>query len=177
MRRLSALLACCLFGLASVVAYAEKSPGEHVDDSIMTGRVKLALLESSLSDAADINVETSKGVVQLSGFIHSEEAKLEAASVAAATEGVKDVSNRLTIQSGKRSPGRTLDDTILTSKVKLALAKEDSTAAMHINVEIRDGVVELSGFVNSYSDRDAAVAFVSHIDGVKSVINSMDITK
>jgi hypothetical protein len=44
------------------------------------------------------------------------------------------------------------------------------------NVEVRAGVVELSGFVNSYEDRDIAVTFVSGNDGVKDVINSIDIT-
>ena len=46
-------------------AEAQKSAGEHIDDSATTARVKLALLERSVTDAADINVETSKGVVQL----------------------------------------------------------------------------------------------------------------
>jgi osmotically-inducible protein OsmY len=44
-------------------------------------------------------------------------------------------------------------------------------------VEIRGGVVELSGFVTTYDERDAAVKLVSGIDGVKDVINSIDITR
>lgn len=177
MKRLTALSTWCLLSLIFATASAEETPGDHLDDSMTTARVKMALLESSLSDATDINVETSKGIVQLSGFIKSEKVKLDAAAIATATEGVKDVSNRLTIRSAKRSPGTTLDDTILASRIKLAMAEEESTAATRINVEVRNGIVELSGFVKSYSERDAAVTFVSHIDGVKGVINSMDISK
>jgi osmotically-inducible protein OsmY len=73
--------------------------------------------------------------------------------------------------------GRTLDDTILVAKVKLALAESDAASALKVNVEIRAGVVELSGFVTTYDERDAAVKLVSGIDGVKDVINSVDITR
>ena len=44
-------------------------------------------------------------------------------------------------------------------------------------MKIRVGVVELSGFVTTYAERDAAVKLVSGIDGVKDVINSIDITR
>ena len=175
MSRLACLFACCLLPLATATALAEETPGDHVDDSLTTARVKMALLDSSLSDATDINVETSKGIVQLSGFLNSREGKIAAGKVAAGVQDVKDVSNRITVRTGKRSVGKTLDDTILASKVKLALAEEESTDANRINVEVREGVVELSGFVGSYADRNTAVEFVSRLDGVKDVINSMDV--
>lgn len=177
MSRLASLLACCSLALTMATAFAEKTAGEHVDDSLTTARVKMALLDSSLSDASNINVETSKGVVQLSGFLDSKEIKVAAAKIAADVEGVKDVSNRITVRTAKRSVGRSLDDTILASKIKLAMAENDTTSATKINIEVREGIVELSGFVNSYAERDAAVEFVSRIDGVKDVINAIDITR
>lgn len=161
----------------STAAHAQKSAGEHVDDTTTTARVKMALLDNDVSDATDINVETSKGIVQLAGWVNSDEVRNMAGKVAAETEGVKDVSNRLQVQSGSRSAGRALDDTILASKVKLKLAENESTNSTKINVEVRSGVVELSGFVDSYKERDIAVKFVSGIDGVKNVINSIDITR
>ncbi len=57
------------------------------------------------------------------------------------------------------------------------LAENDETSAHKVNVEIRGGVVELSGFVTTYDERDVAVKLVSSIDGVKDVINSIDITR
>lgn len=177
MSRFAYLLACCLLPLATATALAEETPGDHVDDSLTTARVKMALLDSSLSDAADINVETSKGIVQLSGFLNSKEGKIAAGKVAAGVQDVKDVSNRITVRTGKRSIGKTLDDTILASKVKLALVENKSTNASEINVEVREGIVELSGFVDSYGDRNTAVEFVSQMDGVKDVINSLDVTQ
>jgi hyperosmotically inducible protein len=168
---------CVIMLLTGGISVAEKSSGEHVDDSTLTARVKLALLKDSAGDAMDINVETSKGVVQLAGFVGSEKTISRAGEVAAETEGVVEVSNRLRVHTKKRSMGRTLDDTVLAAKVKLALTENDETSAHKVNVEIRAGVVELSGFVTTYAERDAAVKLVSGIDGVKDIINSIDITR
>ncbi len=163
----------CIAGLAE----AQKTAGEHVDDSTTTARVKMALLEQSVTDAADINVETSNGVVQLAGWVDSGDVKTQAGKIASQTESVAAVSNRLQIRSGKRSAGRALDDTILAAKVKLELAESDSSSAFKVNVEVRNGVVELSSFVDTYEERDAAVSLVAGIDGVDEVINSIDITR
>lgn len=171
------LAVCVLAFLANAAAQAEKSAGEHVDDTTMTARVKMALLEESASDAIDINVETSMGVVQLAGFVDSEKVKSKAGQIAKDVDGVRDVSNRLTVKSGSRSAGRTLDDATLAAKVKLELVEDQRTNAGRINVEVRSAVVELSGFVDSYAERDAAVELVSGIDGVSRVLNSIDITR
>ncbi len=162
--------------LVPALALAEKSPGEHVDDATITSRVKFALLTEIADDALAINVEVSKGVVQLSGWVSSDKAKTEAGRIAKGTSDVVAVSNRLLVRTGKRSAGRTLDDSILAAKVKLALSENESTNAMRINVEVRNAVVELSGFVDSYDERDAAASLVENIDDVDKVINSIDIT-
>ena len=54
---------CLLALLVSGSVIAQKSAGEHLDDSTTTARVKMALIEESMSDASAINVETSKGIV------------------------------------------------------------------------------------------------------------------
>ncbi len=177
MKKASGMTLSLLFLLVSSVVPAEKSAGEHIDDPVITAKVKMALLENSVSDAAAINVETSRGVVQLAGFVESDETIKNAAKIAGNTEGVQSVSNRLRVASGKRSAGRTLDDTILAAKVKLALAESDFGNATKVNVEVRSAIVELSGFVDSYEERDAAASLVSGVDDVKDVINSIDITR
>lgn len=168
------LIPLLLFVVANAIA--EKSPGEHVDDATITARVKFALIEQSVEDATDINVETSKGVVQLSGWVASEDVKAMAGRIAKDADGVEAVSNRLMVSPGKRSAGRVLDDSLLAAKVKLALSENESTNAGKINVEVRNAAVEISGFVDSYAERDAAVDLVEDIDGVDKVINSIDIT-
>ena len=168
---------CLLALLVSGSVIAQKSAGEHLDDSTTTARVKMALIEESMSDASAINVETSKGIVQLAGFVGSEKTKRTAGEIARGVDGVQSVSNRLRVMTEKRSAGRALDDSILAAKVKLKLVESKKTSGGKINVEVRAGAVELSGFVSSYEERDAAVELVSGIDGVKDVFNSIDITQ
>ena len=75
------------------------SAGEVVDDSILTAKVKAALVGSSATKAHQINVETNQGVVQLSGFVDDAAAKSAATDVAKSVTGVKDVKNELSVKS------------------------------------------------------------------------------
>jgi osmotically-inducible protein OsmY len=73
--------------------------GRVVDDSVITGKVKAALVADPTTKAHEISVETFKGVVQLSGFVDSPEARSRAGQVAQQIEGVKDVKNDLELRS------------------------------------------------------------------------------
>jgi hyperosmotically inducible protein len=64
-------------------------------------------------------------------------------------------------------------DAGLTASVKSALIENDSTKAGQINVETKDGVVQLSGFVDSESAKAAAEATAKNVDGVKQVQNKL----
>jgi hyperosmotically inducible periplasmic protein len=77
----------------------DSTAGEVVDDSILTAKVKAALIASSDTKAHQINVETKAGVVQLSGFVDNADAKAAAADVARSVTGVKDVENELSVKS------------------------------------------------------------------------------
>jgi hyperosmotically inducible protein len=81
------------------VKTADSSTGEVIDDSILTGKVKAALIASDETKAHQINVETKGGVVQLSGFVDDAAAKTAATSVAKSVTGVKDVKNELSVKS------------------------------------------------------------------------------
>jgi osmotically-inducible protein OsmY len=69
--------------------------------------------------------------------------------------------------------GQYLDDTVITTKVKAAVFNEPTLKSAEINVETFKGVVQLSGFVNSRADINKAVDVARHVEGVKSVKNSM----
>lgn len=73
--------------------------GRVVDDSVITGKVKAALVADPTTKAHEINVETFKGVVQLSGFVDSSEARSRATQVAQQVEGVKNVKNDLELRN------------------------------------------------------------------------------
>ena len=83
----------------------QKSPGEQVDDSVTTGRVKAALIADPTTKAHQIDVETFKGTVQLNGFVDTAASKERAGEVARGTKGVTKVQNNLTVNNNSsRSP-------------------------------------------------------------------------
>ena len=77
---------------------AGATAGRVVDDSVITGKVKSALVADPTTKAHQVNVETFQGTVQLSGFVDSAEAKSRAAEIARNVEGVKDVKNSLQVR-------------------------------------------------------------------------------
>ena len=71
----------------------QEGTGEYVDDTVITGKVKAAIFNEPTLKSAEINVETFKGIVQLSGFVSSPAAEKTAVAVAGKVGGVKSVKN------------------------------------------------------------------------------------
>lgn len=76
----------------------QEGMGEYVDDSIITTRVKVAILAEKTLSVAEINVETFKGVVQLSGFVNSKADQRKAVEVARKVSGVTSVKNSMQLK-------------------------------------------------------------------------------
>ena len=72
--------------------------GEYVDDSVITSKVKAAILEEPALSSAEINVETFKGIVQLSGFVSFRADINKAVAVARGVDGVKSVKNDMRLK-------------------------------------------------------------------------------
>jgi osmotically-inducible protein OsmY len=86
-----------------VVVGCESGPrkegaGEYVDDSMITMKVKTAILNDPMLKVAEINVETFKGAVQLSGFVSSQSAASRAVDAARTVGGVTSVKNDMRIK-------------------------------------------------------------------------------
>ncbi len=100
------LTAMMVGGLAACTSTPESGPvestaanaGRVVDDSVITAKVKTALVSDPATKAHQISVETFQGTVQLSGFVDDTEARTRATQVARTVEGVKDVKNSLQIR-------------------------------------------------------------------------------
>ncbi|MDL2284218.1 BON domain-containing protein [Oxalobacter sp. OttesenSCG-928-P03] len=72
--------------------------GQYVEDSAITTNVKAAIFQESDLSAAEINVETYNGIVQLSGFVSQPGQIARAGEIAKKVEGVKGVKNSLTLK-------------------------------------------------------------------------------
>lgn len=88
--------------LASVLGCAptptREGTGEYIDDSIITAKVKNAILQEASLKSGEINVETFKGIVQLSGFVSSQENVNKAVDVARTVKGVKSVKDDMQVK-------------------------------------------------------------------------------
>ena len=76
----------------------KESPGEYVEDAVITTKVKAAMLEEPSLKSAEINVETYKGIVQLSGFVRSRPDIDKAVKLAKGVKGVKSVKNDMILK-------------------------------------------------------------------------------
>ena len=88
--------------LVSVVGCASTSKqsgtGEYIDDSVITTKVKAAIFNEPSLKATEINVETFKGEVQLSGFVSSQASMNKAVEVTRSVKGVKSVKNDMRLK-------------------------------------------------------------------------------
>ncbi len=95
----ASLLAVALLtvtGCASTKSH--EGTGEYLDDTVITTKVKAAILKEPTLSSAEINVETFKGIVQLSGFVRSPANISKAVEVAGSVGGVKSVKNSLQLK-------------------------------------------------------------------------------
>jgi len=90
------LLLVSLMGCASTRTH--ESAGEYLDDSAITLKVKTAILGDETLKSSEINVETFKGVVQLSGFVNSQSDINQAVVVARNVNGVTSVRNDMQLK-------------------------------------------------------------------------------
>jgi len=92
----------CTVLLASMLGCAgtstKESTGEYVDDTVITTRVKTAIFDEPSLKSAEINVETFKGTVQLTGFVSSRAAIDKAVAVTRGVPGVASVRNDMRLK-------------------------------------------------------------------------------
>jgi hyperosmotically inducible protein len=100
LKRLSAVLLALAFAtvLGCAGTATKESTGEYFDDTWITTKVKAALLEDPVVKSAEVNVETFKGTVQLSGFVSSSAAMEQAVKLTRSVKGVTSVKNDMQIK-------------------------------------------------------------------------------
>ncbi|MCW5620302.1 MAG: BON domain-containing protein [Burkholderiales bacterium] len=100
--RILALLLVAGFGAVQIQGCAatdtRRSTTETVDDGVVTARVKTALLQDKDVSGLAVNVDTYRGVVQLSGFVDNQNQVDKAASIAEQVPGVVSVKNGLRVK-------------------------------------------------------------------------------
>jgi hyperosmotically inducible protein len=93
---LAALAAVSLMSCAETKT--RESTGQYLDDSAITSKVKTALIRDPMVGGFNIEVETYKGTVQLSGFVDTESERRQAGTLAAEVDGVRSVKNDIRVK-------------------------------------------------------------------------------
>lgn len=144
--------------------------GDFMDDSSITAKVKAALVDHESIKSTDISVKTDQKVVTLSGFVESQAQAEEAVKVAKGVEGVTSVSDKLHVRDSKSTSVKGYaGDTATTSEVKAKLLADDIVPSRKVKVETTDGVVQLSGTVDSQAQIERAESIAKAVDGVKAL--------
>ena len=92
------LIALITFFLGCASTSKQEGTGEYFDDTVVTTKVKAEILNEPSLKSAEINVETFKGVVQLSGFVNSQADINKAVEVVRKVNGVKSVKNDMRVK-------------------------------------------------------------------------------
>ena len=180
---LAAVMAMAIAGCSKPPEVAAVPPppattvGTEIDDSVVTARVKAALMADPDVRSFDINVETRKGQVQLSGFVDNYAQAERAIALVRELPGVTGIENHVALKGAPTTVGEEVDDSIVTSRVKTAFLADENVKGSDIAVVTRDGQVQLSGFVDNQGQIDRAIHLARGIEGVGSVSDGMSVKK
>ncbi len=189
------LAAAIALGMSATAAQAledtkpNRTVGQTIDDATVTASVKAKLLGDERTKGFDINVDTVKGVVTLTGGADSQEAKETAGKLAAQTKGVVGVHDNLIVaapgtearqdantatasgelREAASETGDVVDDAWITSKVKAKLLADKQVKGTKIEVETEANVVTLTGTVPNADVRSKAIQIATTTKGVKGV--------
>lgn len=173
---------------------SERSFGEVIDDATITAAVKSKLLWSKYTDGMSVDVDTRLGRVTLKGKADSDAASELAHNFAMNTHGVVSVKNELMVvkpavvvettadkpvkvdnttvavePSMAKTAERAISDTWITTKVKSTFMYSSNVNSSDIKVSTDNGIVSLSGTVNSGVERALAIELTQNVRGVHSV--------
>jgi len=145
-------------------------------DYYVTSMTKMRLLANSDTPALDINVDTRDGVVTLFGIVPTAQAKAAAEAEARKVSGAKNVRNELQIVPEQARDKVEVRDEDLMKKVDAAFDTRPPLRDADITVEVKNGVVRLTGSVPSQGDRLEAAVAARSVAGVRSVRDELRVS-
>ena len=160
---------------AAAASPAAITMGTQLDDSVITASVKSALLADPAIKSFDLQVETRKGTVLLSGFVDSQAQIDQAQAITRAVSGVSQVENSVTLKGSSSTAGNMVDDTAVTGRIKTALLADADIKSFDIGVVTYKGEVQLTGFVNNQGQIDQAAKIARAAEGATGIKNELRI--
>ncbi|MDT8322310.1 MAG: BON domain-containing protein [Xanthomonadales bacterium] len=198
MAALIATLLACAAPLASAdqhkkgetMAGQSEDMQQAVKDAWLDGKLESAYLFNRHLNPFDIDTKVRGGTAYLSGAVDSDILKDLAEEVALAVEGIDKVENQLLVDeqaakaAGKSAESKekanwrkAVDNATLTATIKTSLLMNENTSGLDINVDSKDGVVTLSGTVDSAEEADLAEQIAVNAENANKVKNKLKVKK
>ena len=152
-----------------------RNAGGVASDLWIISATKMKLAADSRTPATDVNVDSRDGVVVLFGVVPSQESKTAAAEIAGSVSGVKRVENQIEVVSSANHDMVQARDEEIQDSVKKSLKDRGDQENADISVEVKNGVVRLSGRVPTWQRNLSAVYAARSVTGVKSVRNELKV--
>jgi len=173
MMKMKSTSALALLAVTSALLVSSAPLRADTDDRIESSAKKSYVFKTYLKDDS-IKVESQNGAVTLTGTVADDSQKSLAENTVAGLPGVKSVDNQLKLKG--ESPAEH-SDAWLGTKVKTALLFHRNVRATKTDVNVRDGVVILSGEASSLAQKELTTEYARDVEGVKEVKNEMTIAK
>jgi hyperosmotically inducible protein len=160
---------------ASMPQPQSKNMGAAISDTVITGKVKAALMGEDDLKHSHIHVTTTNGVVTLDGTASSSDAKVRAEDVTKSIDSVKSVDNNLRTPGSSNAVAKTkrvVSDSWITAKVKSEILADSLSKGFDVTVETKHGVVVLKGTLPNQDAVDHVERIAEKVKGVKSVDGS-----
>ena len=154
---------------------ATASAKSSASDSWITTKVKAKLMAEPGINPMTTNVDTNGGIVTLFGKVESDKDKATAERVAKNISGVKGVQNELQVVPAAAADRVAARDDQLQDQVEQRIKEREGLKNDSIDVEVKNGVVRLTGTVDGFGDRMTALTVARSTKGVKSVIDDLKI--
>lgn len=143
--------------------------GDQFTDEEVVQAVRRSLMADEIVSIQPIDVKIRNGIVTLSGAVSHILARDRAVQIAESIKGVQAVIDQLVVRSEERS------DQILLNDVEAALVADPAADSYQIDIQVDDGVVTLSGIVDSYAEKHLAAQVVKGVRGVNKVENMIEV--
>lgn len=153
-----------------------QNTGKIVSDSQITKHAKAKISADKLINKFKLTVSTKDGVVHLSGKVDSDAQYERVITLVESVDGVKDTkADKLTVKDSKQP----MQDTYITAKIKGLILRNklmgEDVQYWSVNVETKNGVVFLTGKVESDQQKQKILDIVNSVNGVKSVNSDLKV--
>jgi len=160
-------------GTAYKTARDERSLGTIIDDKKIETKIKTEMIKDKVIKALDISVYCFKGTVFLVGLIEQDAQKDRVIQLAKGVDGVKSIETYILHKGEDRSIGKSVDDVVITAKVKAKLIGDKKMKSTQVEVKTIKGHVVLLGIISTKKEIKKAIAYAKQVEGVQKVKSFM----